>query len=73
MSFFCLLLFGLCGMEGEKILPTAAACEEVQLGSCASEWIAISSLGFELPNCQMLPDEVNVSCPSEPNRGNECE
>jgi len=72
MPFLCHFLFGLCDIEGETILPTFSTCEEIKLTKCAIEWRITSSLGFELPDCQMLPDELNISCPSESEIGNEC-
>ena len=63
VPFFCLYLFGLCGLSGVSIQPTSSQCEEIRDGQCQQQWMLLQRLGSDLPDCASFPAEASF-CPA---------
>ena len=62
VPLLCLHLFGLCGSSGVSIQPTSGQCRNVRDNLCSAEWQVAVMSGFDLPDCEIFPEE-QVSCP----------
>ena len=61
IPFLCLHLFGLCDGSGVSIQPTSGQCRNIRDDLCRVEWQAAMSFGFDLPDCDSLPNQ-QASC-----------
>ena len=62
--YICLNLFGLCDINGDFHTTLRGECLRLRDGICSREWQtakAFLPVGI-LPECEDLPDEVDVEC-----------